>query len=493
MPALSSGEHVLEVKARDADGNVDPGPAALAFTVLPVPLQQRVWFVPLVLALAAALLWLAWLQVAHTRQLAATNAALRQENDIRRRAEAELEKSRKELEMRVAERTAELTQANESLNREMAERKLAEERQRGLEQQLRQSQKMEAIGTLAGGIAHDFNNILAVIIPYCQLVAEELSSRPDLQKQVGVVLKAAERAEKLVQQILAFSRRQRQELDIVDLRPIVTDVLRLLRSALPSTLQMVQNIHPAPPVLADPTHIHQVIMNLCVNAQHAMEGRQGVLEVGLDGVWVDQALCARSPDLHVGLYARMTVRDTGCGMSEATLSRIFEPFFTTKEIGRGTGLGLAVVHGIVKQRDGAILVQSRVGEGTLFEVFLPAHTQPAAGTAEVPRPAPSRANGEQVIIVDDEPDITGVLNSLLRRAGYSVITFNDPRAALAEFVSRPADTDLIFTDLTMPGMTGLDLAKTVFDPPSCRSSCSPAMGGTSCLRSSSPNTPTYGK
>ena len=427
-----------------------------------MPLQQRAWFPALVLALAVALLWLAWLHLAHTRQLGATNSALLLEITTRRRAEAELENSRKQLEIRVLERTSELTQANQSLNREIAERQLAEQRQQGLEQQLRQSQKMEAVGTLAGGIAHDFNNILAVIIPHCHLVLEDLPGRPDLQAQVGKVLKAAERAEKLVKQILTFSRRQHQELGVVDLRPIVLDALRLLRSALPSSLQIVQHIHSAPPVLADSTLVHQVIMNLCVNAQHALEGRQGLLEVSLDRIWVDDVSCARSPDLHVGNYARITVRDTGCGMSESTLGRIFEPFFTTKEVGRGTGLGLAVVHGIVKQCHGAILVQSRLGQGTTFEVFFPAHSLPLPVAADSSLPAPSSAKGERVMLVDDEPDVAGVLSLLLRRVGYSVSTFTSSQAAFDEFASRPADTDILFTDLTMPGLAGLKLASKVY-------------------------------
>jgi two-component system, cell cycle sensor histidine kinase and response regulator CckA len=247
----------------------------------------------------------------------------------------------------------------------------------------------------------------------------------------------------------------------MDLQPLVEETLKLLRSVLPSTIQMVRHIHPAPPVLVDPTQIHQVIMNLCVNAQHAMEGRQGRLEVGLDEVLADESLCARSADLCSGRYARITIRDTGCGMSPEILNRIFEPFFTTKEVGQGTGLGLAVVHGIVKNYNGAILVQSRPGEGSVFEVFLPAQIKTAEPAAESSRPV-FRANGEHIMLLDDEVGIAKALNLLLTRTGYQVTAFTDSQVALREFLRRPMETDLILTDLTMPGMTGLELARRVY-------------------------------
>ena len=461
LPALKSGSHVLEVRVRDVDGNVSATPTAVKFTVLPEPLQNQPWFMPLVLLVAALLAWLVWLSIAHVRQMAQTNTVLSEEITIRRRTQNDLQRARDELEQRVIERTAELTRANQSLNHEIAERKQAEETQRRLEEQLRQSQKMEAIGTLAGGIAHDFNNLLAVIIPYCHLILDDVSDRPDLRFQLEEVLKAANRGKNLVQQILTFSRRQRQERRVVDLQPTIKETLKLLRSALPSTIQIDQHINSTPPVLADPTQIHQVIMNLCVNAQHAMEGSQGRLEIGLDDVRVDEALCSRSADLHPGHYVRLTVRDNGCGMSPDIQNRIFEPFFTTKETGRGTGLGLSVVHGIVQSHDGAILVQSRPGKGATFEVFLPAQTGAVDNIAEPPRTV-FHGKGEHILIVDDEPGITQSLKRVLSRIGYRVIIYNDPRMAFNHFAARPADTEIILTDLTMPGMTGLDFARKVF-------------------------------
>ena len=462
LPELEPGIHQMEARVRNMDGNVDPTPATIHFTVLPTPLQRQPWFRPVVGLLAMLIAGLIWLGNARTRQIAVANAALRQEITVRRQAEAELKQAREKLEIRVAERTAELTRANESLNREIAERKLAEESRQKLEEQLYQSQKMEAIGRLAGGIAHDFNNILCVIIPYCHMVHEELQDRTDLQEHLKEVLKASELAKNLVQQILAFSRQQRQERRVLNLQPVVKESLKLLRSALPSTIQMIPQINATAPVLADPTQIHQLLMNLCVNAGHAMDGKQGRLEVGMEEVLVDDALVGLNADLRPGRYVRLSVRDTGCGMTPETLSRIFEPFFTTKKVNQGTGLGLAVVHGIIRNHDGAIIVRSKPGEGSEFQIFLPVHAGETETVAGKENPS-GRADGEHVLVVDDEAAVVTVLKLLLGRAGYNVTAFTDPHEAFNHFRSRPDDFDLIVTDLTMPGMNGLELAGKIFE------------------------------
>ena len=461
LPGLGSGPHALEVRARDVDGNVATTPALVKFTILSEPLQNQPWFLPAVGLLALALAWLVWLSLTHIREIAQANAVLSKEIAVRRHTETELERARAELEQRVKERTTQLTEANQQLLHEITERKQAEEHQRRLEQQLHQAQKMEAIGTLAGGIAHDFNNILAVIIPYCELVIQDIPGRPDLQEHMHEVLKAANRAKQLVQQILTFSHQgASQQRQLCELQPVIKEAMAMLRFVLPSSLELQLKIKPVRPVLANPTQIHQVLMNLCVNAQHAMEGRQGQLEVGLDELQVDGALCERNRDLRPGLYVRIRVRDTGCGISPENLDRIFDPFFTTKGIGKGTGLGLAVVQGIVRSHDGAVLVESQPGQGSEFQILLPAQAEAVKESPTVPAPPP-RARGERLLIVDDEVGIIKVLKRVLDRAGFQVSAHTDPRDALVAFIARPKEVDLVFSDLTMPGMNGLELAEKI--------------------------------
>jgi len=277
-----------------------------------------------------------------------------------------------------------------------------------LEKRLRHAQKMEAIGTLAGGIAHDFNNVLAAIIGYSQMASDELPEDSPLQADLGRVLAAADRARSLVRQILTFSRRGEEERQPLRLHTVVREVLKLLRSVLPATIEVREDIdRDCPPVLADPTQMHQVVMNLCTNAYQAMRDQGGVLTVALDCSDVDSAMAAQRPGLREGTYARLWVTDTGCGMDEATLARIFEPFFSTKGSEGGTGLGLATTHGIVSAHGGVVSVYSEVGKGSTFHVYLPCIE--AGKPAEETAAQPIRGGNERILIVDDEESLARLL------------------------------------------------------------------------------------
>ena len=324
-------------------------------------------------------------------------------------------------------------------------------RQKELAAQLQQAQKMEAIGTLAGGIAHDFNNILSIILGYGSLLQEQ-SGEGESGENVAMVMQAAARARDLVEQILTFSRRSEPELAPLDPRPVVKEVLKLMRASLPATIDIRRDIAAGPDlVMADPSQLHQVMMNLCTNSAQAMSDAGGVLSVALrkgDGE-------GRPPELAGNEYLRISVSDTGHGMDEATTARIFEPFFTTKERGQGTGLGLAVVHGIISESGGAIEVSSVPGKGTTFDVFLPL-------TAEVPAAVPSpeqavpRGRG-RILFVDDEIPIVRMGQKILGRLGYTVVGATEGAEALDAFRSEPGAFDLLVTDQTMPGMTGDNL------------------------------------
>jgi two-component system, cell cycle sensor histidine kinase and response regulator CckA len=328
-----------------------------------------------------------------------------------------------------------------------------------LEAQLRQAQKLEALGTLAGGIAHDFNNILCAMVAYIDLIRIDVNDRISVLDHVSELKNAAHRARDLVQQILTFSRTQKPSRNVTRLEHAVRDALKLLRSSLPSSVVMSSSFDAeAPLVLADASQVHQVVMNLGTNAAHAMRERGGELTIGVAGVDVDDALVRRHPDLRPGRYARIGVQDNGHGMDEATRKRIFEPFFTTKKQGEGTGLGLAVVHGIVRDHDGAIAVDSTPGQGTSVDIYLPEHIGERCVEHASPA-ALARGRGEHLLVVDDEQALCVSLTQLLARLGYQVTAKSKPEEALELFRSAPDDFALVLTDLTMPGMTGLELAQ----------------------------------
>jgi PAS domain S-box-containing protein len=332
-------------------------------------------------------------------------------------------------------------------------------RETELETQLRQVQKMEAIGTLAGGIAHDFNNILAAIMGYTEMALYDVPEGTSGRRNLEQVLKAGYRGKDLVKQIITFSRRRDEERRPMQISPIVKEALKLLRASLPTTIDIRQNIKTqSGMVLADPTQIHQVLMNLISNAAYAMREKGGALEVGLTDVdiYPDDA-APPHPDLKPGPYLKLTVSDTGHGIEHAIMERIFDPFFTTKKPGEGTGMGLAVVHGIVKSYGGAILVDSEPGKGSTFDVFFPrieGNVLP-----EVDSAAPTPRGNEHILFVDDEADLTDMVQQMLERLGYSVVAKTSSLEALEVFKVHPDQFDLVITDQTMPHMAGVDLAK----------------------------------
>ncbi len=332
---------------------------------------------------------------------------------------------------------------------------------RRLEDHLRQSQKMEAIGTLAGGIAHDFNNMLGAMFGFGYLLQQDTQDNPAAQESVEEILKAATRAKELVQQILTFSRQREHKRQIIRLDTVVKEAMKFLRASLPADITTEIKIAPdAPAVLADATQIYQVTMNLATNALHAMEDRTGKITVALDSIQPDEKLRQAHPELQAIPYTRLTVADTGHGMDAKTLARIFEPFFTTKPAGKGTGLGLAVVHGIVKSHDGVITVESEPGQGTTFRIYFPAQNLQAALT-DAAAEKNIHGRGQKILLVDDEPALTASLSRLLERQNYQVVTHNHAAEAVALFRENPAWFDLVITDLSMPGMNGLEVARQI--------------------------------
>ena len=331
-----------------------------------------------------------------------------------------------------------------------------------LEDQLRQSQKMEAIGTLAGGVAHEFNNILAVILGYAELTQYEVAQDSVAWRYLQEVRKAGGRAKDLVQQILAFSRHSEVRREPLRFHHTIREILTLLRVSLPTTIAFQTHVdQDVGAVLADPTQMHQIVMNLCANAEYAMRETGGILEIRLDAAPVDEAWGTRQPDLQPGVYIRLAVRDTGPGIEPKVLERIFDPFFTTKGFGEGAGMGLAIVHGIVASHGGAVTVESTVGVGTTFTIYLPQYAETSAGEMSPPEEEEEEEilqGAGRILFVDDEVTLAQLGQAILNRLGYEVVSATRSREALDIFRSHPQGFDLVITDQTMPDLTGEQLA-----------------------------------
>jgi signal transduction histidine kinase/FixJ family two-component response regulator len=327
---------------------------------------------------------------------------------------------------------------------------------RKLEQQFQQAQKMESIGQLAGGIAHDFNNILSAIVGNLYLAKMEIAGQPELAEYLEEISHATKRASDLVNQILTFSRQNKQERTALHLNHVVLEALKLLRASVPATIRIKTELTETPTVLANATQIHQVVMNLGTNAWHAMRQQPGTLKIEMTVLEVDEDFVKTHPDLHPGRYVQLSVGDTGCGMDPATLEKIFDPFFTTKPVGEGTGLGLAVVHGIMKSHDGGIAVYSQPGEGTTFHLYFPVYAAEPVVVANDISPIP-RGHGEHILYVDDEAALANLGKKMLERLGYVVTATTSAQAAIEAVRAQPDAFALVITDLTMPGMDGIKL------------------------------------
>ncbi len=322
---------------------------------------------------------------------------------------------------------------------------------------LRHSQKMEAMGVLAGGIAHDFNNILAAIVGYAELVQEEIPKKTQAAKRVSGILSASERARSLISQILTFSRKNENTLHAMDMRVVVKEAVNFMRASLPSTLEITHNIAAdLPSIKGDPTQIHQLVVNLATNASQAMN-QSGTLTISLAFQNLDADFTRTLPDLDPGPFIKLRVSDTGCGIPADILPKIFDPFFTTKEKGHGTGLGLATVHGIVKEHGGEIIVDSTPGKGTCFDVFLPA-VVPEMATEKKDRQIPQRGC-EHLLVVDDEQVLPYIVQDMLEELGYTVTTMTDSQQALSLFEKHPDRFDMLLSDITMPHVNGIELTR----------------------------------
>ena len=368
-----------------------------------------------------------------------------------------------DLDRKVKERTRELTKTYDLLHREMKERLDAQEKRIVLETALNKRQKMEAIGTLAGGIAHDFNNILSAIIGYAELTKEE-TKESETKQYASQVLAAAMRAKELTGQILTFSRQADQEVAPLEIAPVITEALKLIRASIPASVTIRADLLSDAWITSDPTQIHRIVINLCTNAVQAMLGKKtGIIEIGLEDIEIKEPEKTGFPGSSPGSWVKLSVRDTGHGMEKETIDNIFDPFFTTRDVDKGTGMGLAVVHGIVKKSGGSIHVESRPDRGSVFTILLPRISPP-----ETPRHQPltdsaedTIGKGEHILVVDDEVTLIKMMEKTLPKLGYWVTGFSDPGEALAFVRTHGKDLDLVITDFSMPGMNGFDVAREI--------------------------------
>ena len=346
--------------------------------------------------------------------------------------------------------------------RDVTERKAEERRQKAIEAQSLQAQKLESLGTLAGGIAHDINNILTTIQGCVDRVRFELPEGAAGIAQIDQIAQSSNRARELVQRVLAFSNENEANREPTLLADIAREVYRLVQTSAPSTITCSLHLSPTPlPIHADPAQIHQVLTNLCSNAWQALPDGQGVVSVHVEPIRLNDNRPVELASLPPGDYARLRVVDNGSGMSAATIQRVFDPFFTTKPPGQGTGLGMAVVHSIVESHQGAIRIESAEGRGSTVEVYLPLTSEPVAQRTRTTDTSIIRGHGERLLVVDDERTITLNLEALLQRLGYQVEAFNNPLLALERFETAPTGFDLVLSDLSMPELNGRDLARRI--------------------------------